>query len=317
MRNFDTEKYVDAMARGPRDAAYLRGAVDGLKHVVKQAPALRLLDSLAAQLSRFGTLPRIPLPSPVEKVSIELPIVDRCNLDCVACSHFSPLAAGVPDMEPAEAAEMLDRMPCISVDQLLIIGGEPMLHPELKEFIDIAYERRQRMKCRMVVSNCTLYDKVRDWLPDELARTGTMLAFSDYVANRKHLDRVIADRDKRFSTIRFGESPAVFNRYLKSTDCRYALDKHLCGQRVCLTLRGGRLWACSSVACISTLNAAYGTAIMPSEFDSWRIEDIECRDDLVILQNLPNPFCRHCDTAGSGTMRHSFARPAREHYLVE
>lgn len=75
----------------------------------------------------------MPLPS-CSKVSvpaIELNVVEHCNLRCKNCDHSSPL---LPPriLSPQECSEVLSALDMsLHARELKIIGGEPLLHPDL------------------------------------------------------------------------------------------------------------------------------------------------------------------------------------------
>jgi hypothetical protein len=68
--------------------------------------------------------------------TLEIQVVDGCNLRCTFCSHDSPGRA-LRAIVPEEFAEDLRRC-ALQPDVIKLIGGEPSLHPRLEELIDIA-----------------------------------------------------------------------------------------------------------------------------------------------------------------------------------
>ena len=64
--------------------------------------------------------------------SLEYHIADHCNLNCAGCSHFSPLAKPWlvdPEVFEKEWKEVADSG--LKIRRIRILGGEPLLHPEL------------------------------------------------------------------------------------------------------------------------------------------------------------------------------------------
>lgn len=68
--------------------------------------------------------------------ALEYHLADHCNLNCAGCSHFSPIA------EPRFAS--LDRFEenlrklkewNFEIGQFNLLGGEPLLHPQIRDFI--------------------------------------------------------------------------------------------------------------------------------------------------------------------------------------
>lgn len=75
-----------------------------------------------------------------EHLRFNVDIVSHCNLNCKCCGHFSPLAT--PDfLDPAEFQRDLERIAFLTdgiVDRIELMGGEPLLHPQVNEFISIS-----------------------------------------------------------------------------------------------------------------------------------------------------------------------------------
>lgn len=70
--------------------------------------------------------------------NLEIHVADHCNLDCVACSHESPLMVRRLE-DPDRLAEALSALWLHYRAPLLkLLGGEPLLHPRIGEVIRAA-----------------------------------------------------------------------------------------------------------------------------------------------------------------------------------
>ena len=75
-------------------------------------------------LHRRATLPRL-----------DIQVTDHCNLACRSCNHFSPLSppafASLDDFDRdiRRLAEL-----CDNIEWLNLVGGEPLLHPNVLDF---------------------------------------------------------------------------------------------------------------------------------------------------------------------------------------
>ncbi len=69
---------------------------------------------------------------------LEYYLADHCNLSCMGCSQSSPFAA----QKLAQLSEFeycLDKIkPYLRPDRISFLGGEPLLHPQIIDFIDSA-----------------------------------------------------------------------------------------------------------------------------------------------------------------------------------
>jgi hypothetical protein len=67
--------------------------------------------------------------------SIEYSLVEHCNLSCYGCDHASPLLKPRFTELDVFVADLAALRPVLRVDTLYLIGGEPLLHPRLLDFV--------------------------------------------------------------------------------------------------------------------------------------------------------------------------------------
>lgn len=74
-----------------------------------------------------------------EGYHLEIQVVNHCNLNCSGCNHFSPLATKW-FMSAEEFFEnlILVKQKLPTIKGLMILGGEPTLHPQLVDLCLIA-----------------------------------------------------------------------------------------------------------------------------------------------------------------------------------
>lgn len=77
-------------------------------------------------------------PTTVLATNLSLPIVNHCVNSCVSCSTFSPVCK--PYCVPKETIkkDLKDFSRILHAQTLSIIGGEPLLHPDLLDIVEIA-----------------------------------------------------------------------------------------------------------------------------------------------------------------------------------
>ena len=84
-------------------------------------------------------------------------LTDHCNLSCVRCSHFSPLAKSsffidvhLFERDCCRLAELTGG----DVDEIQLSGGEPLLHPEVEKFPYIVRKYFPKTKI-IIITNAT------------------------------------------------------------------------------------------------------------------------------------------------------------------
>lgn len=76
--------------------------------------------------------------------SLEIHVVDHCNLDCVGCSHESPLSPHRAE-EPRRLSQALSVLFQFYRPELIkLLGGEPLLHRNLADVVAAIKERTDR-----------------------------------------------------------------------------------------------------------------------------------------------------------------------------
>lgn len=72
----------------------------------------------------------------IRNAACEINVVEHCNLSCRGCSHLSPIAPKyfVDPQSLLRDLTMLARV--YQVDFVRLLGGEPLLHPNLTAVMD-------------------------------------------------------------------------------------------------------------------------------------------------------------------------------------
>ena len=194
----------------------------------------------------------------------EVNIVEQCNLACRSCSHLSPI---LPRYVVAAAdlfrdLELLSR--CYHVDGLKLLGGEPLLHPDLPEVA--AAVRRSGIADRVVViTNGTLLPRMREdfWSSvDEVSVSvyrGAELAVDEIeeVKGRARAHRVklrfqIFRRFRESFAIQGTDDPVLVQRIFDS--CKIAHDWR------CHTVANGYFYKCSKAYFLEKMFGPGGAA---------------------------------------------------------
>ena len=73
--------------------------------------------------------------------ALEYHLADHCNLNCAGCTHFSPIAK--PHFASLERfEENLKKLKewNFEIGQFNLLGGEPLLHSQVRDFIEVAHK---------------------------------------------------------------------------------------------------------------------------------------------------------------------------------
>lgn len=236
----------------------------------------------------------------LEKIDIH--ITDHCNLNCKGCTHFSPLAEefylDIDDFE-----RDLTRLSELSKGQLgemFLLGGEPLLHPELIDFFPIARNLFPNTKI-VVISNGILMNSQDDRFWKACKRYNIQLWISDYALQMDY--KIMEGKAREFgvflgytSTKKDAENKKLWAKYkIDPQGQQYWIDSfEHCAVKNCATLKNGKLYTCCTMAHIDHFNKYFNQNLEVSEFDYVDIYKVDSYKAILDTLVKPVPFCRYC-----------------------
>lgn len=225
-------------------------------------------------------------------------LTDHCNLNCAGCTHFSNISPKY-FADTAEFARDMQRLSTLfsSITEIYLLGGEPLLHPEVGRFVTITRELFPDSRINLM-TNGVLGDRVPQEVWEALAQSDAHLVCDLYPVDLP-VDEMNAAAERFGATIDWTEPRGEFFRLPIDpagghdpadafARCRWVNN--------CPILRGGRLYPCAYIAYIDVFKQKFGLDGMePSDADSVSIHDTD--DPYAIMDVLLSavPWCRHCD----------------------
>jgi len=218
--------------------------------------------------------------------NIEIQIVDHCNLDCIACSHESPLV--VPwFQDPARLSHDISILwKWYRTELVKLLGGEPLLHPAINEVIAVI---RARTDARIrVVTNGVLLSQRYPWLigVDEIHiscyTNASIPADDDLKSIAKEVGVPITIQ--AFGHFRWHRSQTRNGPKLVQQIFATCQQYHLWQ---CHTLRGGWFYACPAAA---TWARGYEEGVDLSSALPDRQEKLE----QLLMRSIPFKSCDRC-----------------------
>lgn len=281
--------------------ASLQALRSDVSHISSQVSALgpRFWESKRAVVgSAAATMKR----SLIEHLDYHL--VDHCNLNCTCCSTYSPLADKV-FADPQDFRRDLERLRTIVGDSVLrlhLLGGEPLLHPDVEEFVRIA--RSVFSDARIdVTTNGLLVADMPDSFWTAMRECSVDLKYTRYPVKLDYDAMVEFAREKGVFAFSAGEgtikcfrriplnAKGVFNIHQTYLQCPY-ID--------CPQLRDGKLYRCPASAYSDILNKAMEEADQIGRFHVTRrdyldLEQIDSSEEVFEFLSGAIPFCQYCD----------------------
>jgi len=117
---------------------------------------------------------------------IEYSVAYHCNLRCASCSHLSPfLRSKFPSIESFQK-DISILCTVMHSNELRLLGGEPLLNPQINDFIKIAKEYQIADKIG-VTTNGILLSKMNDLFWDQVDSV-TITIYPDIKFSRERID---------------------------------------------------------------------------------------------------------------------------------
>lgn len=224
---------------------------------------------------------------------IDYHLVDSCNLACDFCSHYSNFK-GPSNMVSVDQAreEWLRWSKVIRPQRFHLIGGEPLLNPNLVELVRLAFDVwKDSMIC--LYSNGLLIDRHPEL---KEALSGGHYLLSLHYGNEK--DEQIESNVRRFfqgsnvgihilvtrksewlSFYQFDKDGKLIP--YNDGDQRKSWENCIAGQSRCFVLRKDRLWKCPQVAFADRAKITwfddYKSCSIEDDIQEWALrEDESC-----------------------------------------
>lgn len=249
---------------------------------------------------------------------VEIQLCDRCNLDCAYCSHLSPVSKPVTISLDTLEAEC-HRLAQVGVDEVNLMGGEPLLHPQVCEAIKLTRSILPNIKL-IVSTNGLLLPRMGKDFWQCCRENRVVLRITPYPKSKggtwnyfKYVWLIRKNRVWMESTgWRFG-----FRHQLLSEKAEYdATSNYLRCQLHCTQVRNATLWPCAYVAYAFNLNNKFGTHFKTSAGDSLPLDGITATDLRLWLLRT-KPFCAHCGIKDAQHVTWRRSNYARTEWLKE
>lgn len=239
-------------------------------------------------------------PWPV--LSFEVALAEHCNLKCAGCDHFSPVAE--PEFadikEFTRDFERLSELFSGRAREIHLLGGEPLLHPDLASFLKTA-RRCFPQAVIDITTNGVLLPRMGEIFWDTCHKERIVIRPTKYP--EESIDYDAAEK--------LAAQYGVEYRYIDNTDqtaktlTKYPLDLKglqdprrsfmLCHRaNACIYLQHGRLYTCTVAPTIRHLNSHFGTRFEEAPEDSIDIYQVSSADEILDYLAHPIPFCRYC-----------------------
>lgn len=223
---------------------------------------------------------------------VELHISDKCNLNCRGCTHFSPLFDEIGADVGKKLADIKALKNIFSdIFRIDILGGEPLLNPDLKEYMIELRSILPRTYIQ-IYTNGLLIPQLESDVLKTIADNDIGITISEYYPTHQMIDKIKDCLKQYHIKYRIAEydSKQLFNTPISLSENSKYPQK--CISDGCITVANGLIARCPTLMYISKFNE-YFEQHLPTE-GIYRISDYTDGKELLADMKKEVPLCRHC-----------------------
>jgi organic radical activating enzyme len=236
-------------------------------------------------------------------LKFDVHLTEHCNLNCKSCSHFSSLApkefadVDVFEKDMKRITELFQK----KIYKICLLGGEPLLHPQLLDFVNIAYKYAPKTE-RQLITNGLLLLKQNNEFWRIFRETNTIINITNYPVNIKYEEIKTKCKSENVQLIL---EPVIkdFKKYDYDFNGSQSIKKNYkyCSDAInCAQLNNGRLCLCQQVAYIHHFNNYFDLNLEITDKDYIDIHKAKSKRSVLKYMRNPIPFCKYCSLKTRG-----------------
>lgn len=238
----------------------------------------------------------------LEKLRFQVHLTDHCNLNCIGCNHFSPIAKEFnlnKDCFEKDCKRIIELTSgCVS--EVILLGGEPLLHPNICPFLKIAAKYFSNSDI-ILITNGILLLKQTETFWKTCNKCNVRILITEYPINIKYID-IKQVADKYNVTLNYAINRGTDVKIMECTplDVEGKQDMSQSFQKCyksnnCITLKDGKLYTCCTAPFANNFIDYYKAPITISNEDSIDIYKAKSIEEILYFLSQPIPFCKYCD----------------------
>lgn len=232
----------------------------------------------------------------IKKLTIEYHLVDSCNLKCAGCSHYSSLLDKLTYIELEDIINDLTLLKNKIGDNLItlrLLGGEPLLHPQICECLTAI--RNIFPLCNIViVTNGILLKKMSDEFFNICRTSHIEIDITDYkLFNVEEILNKLKDLGITTKAYRNSSKNFIWRyKHIRLTEGKIDCLSKCIFKNTYSSYRNGKIYLCAHIAYIDFFNNYFGKNITLDNTDYISLDEISSYEELIEKINSAKPnFC--------------------------
>jgi len=240
--------------------------------------------------------------NPQKELSLlDVDIARHCNLNCAGCNVFSPLVDEAIFTDRAIFSSDMERLSSLlhaNLATLEIMGGEPLLNPQVDTYLHIA--RNYFVSADIcLVTNGLLLMEMPEGFWKACRENAISIQVTRYLTgyNYNNLRELAHSYGVKFDFFGISVDKTSWNIALDPSGKQDATES-FCNcyyANKCARLNNGKLATCPVILNIDYFNSKFGTEMRTCSDDYIDIYKAKNENDILDFLCSPVPFCRFCD----------------------
>jgi len=235
-------------------------------------------------------------------LGFEVSLVDHCDLNCQCCNSFAPIAEkkyyNVEKLE--NDFKRMHELADGKIDRISLLGGEPLLHPDLLKILDIARKYFCKASSIHIMTNGILLDKQSHEFWASCKKNNVKVTITKYPIKLpfEKIERTGKEHGVVIEYTDNKQAVKTSNKYtinmigdaesIKSFGSCYKANN-------CTVLDYGKIYPCSTVSRVKYFNKYFKADLKVCDKDCIDIYKVNGLDEILEFLCKPVPFCRYCD----------------------
>ena len=227
-------------------------------------------------------------------------IVHHCNLNCKGCDHCAPIAEEeYVDLKTYKKDIEKMKKHFDFIGRIGIMGGEPLLHPNLNEIIRITRKILKNTQITIFTNAIEVMNKPKEFW-ETLKKENAMLVITKYNLKINYYEIELIAR-KYGVIILYENNLKSKNEFHKicynengTEDIEKSYKECYHGE-YCATLENGYLYQCPIITASRHFNKYFNKNLIISDDDGINIHKRIKKEEIFNYFNTPMKFCRYCN----------------------
>lgn len=252
---------------------------------------------------------------------VEIPITDRCNLNCKGCLFACNSVNKGEDVPLVQIEKDIIRLKELFFDipWIRILGGEPLLHKKITDILQILRQSFPDTEIDLC-TNGIMIPQMDKYFFDCLKKNGISIHISGYAPTMK-LIGLIDNKLKEWNIDYTLLKRPMFSKYY-TAEATHDMDKNFkdCIASACFELYRGKISSCSAAIAFDKLNQQFGmhyNIVSREDYYNLHDEKVSAWEIKASLDTASN-ICRYCNVKAMKEFKWEIGlNPSIGDYLID